>query len=97
MLILDKLWFGQVAPAEQQYRPVSDFSPYLRKQEACERLMKAELTEEGKRALEEYLQAEGSIDIMGTSDSFAAGFRTGVLMMLDVFLSGSCPETRNLR
>ncbi len=86
MLILDELWFGQVAPAEQPCRPNSDYIPHLRRQEECEQRLKAELSEEGKQTLEAFRKAEAAIDTLGCSDSFAAGFRTGVLMMLDVFL-----------
>ncbi len=89
MLILDKLWDGQVIPSEGQYRPNSDYIPHLRKREECEQRLKAELSQEGKRTLEQYLQAEGSIDTLGCSDSFAAGFRMGVMVMLDVFLTGN--------
>ena len=46
--------------------------------------MKAELSQAGLKALEDFADAERKVRVMSDCDSFMDGFRMGVLMMLDV-------------
>ncbi len=85
MLLLDKLWEGEISPGERRYRPGKEYGKHLQKMEKCENAIKAELSEQGKVAFEDFLSADSAISAMEGCDSFIAGFRMATLMMLDVF------------
>lgn len=84
MYILDQFWQGAVTPGEQAYVPMRQYEPFLRAKERCEKVLQAELSETGRKALEERTQAEDHICALGLCDNFIDGFRLGALMMLDV-------------
>ncbi len=89
MMILDQLWYGNLAPGERKIRPSGEYGKQFRIMEKYEEMVKAELSEAGKKAFEDFMDAGSTASDMSECDSFVTGFRMGVLMMLDVF----CPES----
>lgn len=87
MLILDQLRQGNIHPFEEPQRPNSEYSAKYKEMERYDELIKAELSPQGLDALEKYLKLSDDINNMAGSDSFASGFRTAALMMIDVFNS----------
>ncbi len=92
MLILDKLWRGDVAPGERRYRPNREYGKHFQKIEQCEGTIKAELSDAGKVAFADYADAVAEVKAMGECDNFIEGFRMGVMVMLDVFYPAESQE-----
>lgn len=83
MLILDKLWHGEVYPAERTIHKTPEYLQALREMEQAEvRLMKA-LSPEGKQLAEDYSSCLLSMAGYLERDAFIAGFRMAGAFLLD--------------
>lgn len=83
MFVLDKLWQGKLSPAEQCIQYGSEYS---RLREQCFRLGKlisGELSEEGRKHLQEYEALREQMSAISEEDCFFNGFRIGVGLILD--------------
>ena len=85
MLILEEFWRGNICPGETKMRPRSEYTLCYKRIEKCEEALNAELSQEGKKALEEYMDAVASLHDLAECDRFMEGFRMGAKFMLDIF------------
>ena len=84
MLILDKLWNGNVELGERRYHPSSEYNKRMCKREDYEKKVKAELSEAGKLAFDNFADAQLAVGVVCEGDKFIDGFRMGAMLMLDV-------------
>lgn len=85
MLILEEFWRGNICPGETKMRPRSEYTLCYKRIGKCEEALNAELSQEGKKALEEYMDAVASLHDLAECDRFMEGFRMGAKFMLDIF------------
>lgn len=84
MLLLDKLWKGDIAPCEGRYHPSTEYSKAMGTMERCDDTLKAHLSEEDYRLFREYADATISTACIESCDNFIEGFRMGAKMMMDI-------------
>ena len=84
MLVIDKLWNGEISPSERYCRknsPAQELNDELaEKSQALERAM----SEEIKPLWEDYSAVRSRIEMLESEDAYIEGVRFGVLLMLDV-------------
>lgn len=85
MLILDKLWSGEVNPSG---RRVAGLSRYSREVDRAEDELLAVLPPEGQSLFEAYDNAWVSMAAAQEKDAFFTGFRTAGLLLLDILRGG---------
>ena len=85
MLIWEEFWRGNICPGETKMRPRSEYTLCYKRIGKCEEALNAELSQEGKKALEEYMDAVASLHDLAECDRFMEGFRMGAKFMLDIF------------
>lgn len=66
-------------------RPHEEYALCYKRIEKCEDKLNAELSPEGQKALEEYMDAVVSLHDLAECDRFMEGFRMGAKFMLDIF------------
>ena len=66
-------------------RPHTEYALCYKRIEKCEDALKAELSPEGKKAWENYMDAIASLHDLAECDRFMEGFRMGAKFMLDIF------------
>lgn len=85
MLILDKLWNGEIDPSGRRIPGLSRYSGEINRAE--EELL-AVLPPEGQSRFEAYDNAWVSMAAALEKDAFCTGFRTAGLLLLDVLWGG---------
>ena len=83
MFVLDKLWRGKLSPSEQCVLHGSAYSLLRDKRLHLEKLISAELSEEGKKRFQEYQDLLERLSAISEEDSFINGFRIAVGLILD--------------
>ena len=86
MLLLEKLWKGEIAPCEGRFHPNREYSAAMKTMERCDGILKSRLTPEDYKTFREY--AEACFVVCGAEScyNFIEGFRMGAQMMLDVLM-----------
>ncbi len=84
MYVLDRLWRGEITPAERSVRQGSQYQRTVR--EFCagmDELLRL-LSPEAKEQLNAVSELKTDISMMENEDSFICGFRLGMGILLDV-------------
>lgn len=89
MLILEKLWKGDVAPGERCYIPKGEYSKSYEMMVESEEYLRKHLTGEDLQQFQQFRDAELNMSRLSDFNSFAEGFRLGALLMLDVLAPNS--------
>lgn len=84
MRILDKLWEGELRPAERSVKDVPGYSRCLREAAAAEERLLAVLSPEAQPLLEDYHAKLLTLSALLEQDAFAEGFRMAGLFLLDI-------------
>ena len=85
MLILEDFWRGNICPGETKMRPHEEYALCYKRIGKCGDALNAELSPEGKKALEDYMDAVATLHDLAECDRFIEGFRMGAKFMLDIF------------
>lgn len=84
MLILEKLWHGQIDPSERQVREDSEYQRISHEAIECMLTFHRELSTEGKSAFDEYYEKEQLLADISEQDAFIKGVRIGAKIILDI-------------
>ena len=82
--ILEKLWYGNVAPAERMIRKGSRYSKLQKQLVAAEDALREVLTPEGKKFYEDICRKQTEMAQIAECDSFIRGVRIGARLALDI-------------
>ncbi len=87
MYVLDKLWRGEVTPAERSIKQGSQYQRTVK--ELCKRMdeLLNLLSPEAREQLDAVSELKTDINILENEDSFICGFRLGMGILLDVVSS----------
>ena len=92
MLILEKLWKGDVAPGEGCHISKGEYSTSYAAMVDSEAYLRKHLTGEELQQFQQFQEAELNLSRLSDFNSFAEGFRVGALLMLDVLDCGEAPK-----
>lgn len=92
MLILEKLWKGDVAPGERCHISKEEYSKSYAAMVDSEEYLRKHLTGEALQQFQQFRDAELKLSRLSDFNSFAEGFRLGALLMLDVLGCGEAPK-----
>lgn len=92
MLILEKLWKGDVAPGERCHISKGEYSKSYSAMVDSEEYLYKHLTGEDLQQFQQFRDAELNLSRLSDFNSFAEGFRLGALLMLDIFGCGEAPK-----
>lgn len=92
MLILEKLWKGDVAPGERCHISKGEYSKSYAAMVDSEEYLRKHLTGEDLQQFQQFWDAELNLSRLSDFNSFAEGFRLGALLMLDVLGCGEAPK-----
>ena len=84
MFVLKDLWWGNISPSEREMKNGGEYQKTQRKATVLADEFREELSKDGKRAFEEYENAQNDLCEIGEFDAFVKGVRFGAQMMLDV-------------
>lgn len=84
MLILDDLWYGNVQPSDRAVLHGSEYEKLSRKTAAISDQIRAALTEEQEKLLDDLLDTEMIMASISEQDAFSVGVRIGAKFILDV-------------
>ena len=84
MFMLDKLWRGEITPSEKYIRRGSEYEVLLQRISGLEDSIRRELSEEGQRKFETYLDLRDDLQSIEDRETFFSAFRMGAGMILDV-------------
>lgn len=94
MVFLEDFWNGDIEPMEHRFFPKEEYAKVFHRIERYEEAIKAELSETGLTALEEFKQAQLDSASLIERDSFIGGFRMGARVIMDVLLEPSRISSR---
>ena len=86
MLVLDKLWRGEISPSERYIRRGSEYEKLLKALSRKEELLRQQLTPEGTEILAAYQKLQMDMGAIENKETFLEAFRMGAGMILDVLL-----------
>lgn len=88
MYVMDRLWQGEISPAERRIRLGSEYQRTAH--EVCQKIeaFRATLTPEAREQLEVIGDLKSDINMMENEDFFLYGFRLGAGLVLDIV--GGC-------
>lgn len=82
--ILEKLWYGNVAPSERTIRTGSRYAKLQKQLVAAEDALREELSPDGKNNYEEVCRKQTEMAQIAECDSFIRGVRIGARLVLDI-------------
>lgn len=92
MQILEELYIGNVRPGERSFKRNSQYARALNESsDALDRLI-AVLSDEQKKLLEEFMDAQREVMVLTDCETFMYGFQTGAKIMMDVLVPGEMKE-----
>lgn len=84
MYVLDRLWQGEISPAERRVRPGTDYQKASRELYEKIEAFRAVLTPEARKQLEAIGDLKSDLSTMENRDFFLYGFRLGAGLILDI-------------
>ena len=84
MYLLKDLWYGNVTPSERYGRRDSEYMKQTEEANECMDRLIAELTPDGSKLLEEFLDKHMVLSSITEEDTFIRGVRIGAQFILDV-------------
>ena len=88
MLVLEKLWKGDVAPGERCHISREEYSKSYAAMVDSEEYLRKHLTGEALQQFQQFRDAELNLSRLSDFNSFAEGFQLGALLILDVLGCG---------
>ena len=87
MKILNELWYGNISPFEQCTRGDKELKELMKLVVRNREELDATLTDKQKETLEKFEDCMNEMHSITERDAFAYGFRLGVRLMAEAFLS----------
>ena len=87
MKILDELWYGNIAPFEQSTSGDKRFAELLKLVNQNREELVGTLADKQKETLEKYEEIMNEMYNMTEREAFSYGFRLGVRLMSEAFLT----------
>ena len=84
MFMIDDLWHGRFTPSERGIRSGSHYRKVSKQSVEHLEVFHKELSPEGKKAFDDYYNAQMELWGISEQDAFTQGIRFGVRLMLDV-------------
>ena len=84
MLVLDKLWNGEISPCERYCQKNSSAQEIKDKLSEKSQALDRAMSEEIKRLWEDYSAVRSRVEMLESENAYIEGVRFGVLLMLDV-------------
>lgn len=84
MLILEKLWQGEITPFEREILENSQCQKISRRTTELQKAIYKELSAEGKTVFDEYCEKEQQLTDISEQDAFIKGVRIGAKLILDI-------------
>ena len=84
MFMIDDLWNGRFTPSERSIRKNSHYQEVAKQGTEYLEIFFKELSQEGKRAFDDYHNSQMELWSLSEQDAFAKGIRFGMRLMLDV-------------
>ena len=82
--ILDDLFYGKIVPWENRPANIEEFRSLNQKMGKTSDILEQRLDEETRALLDQYISDRSDMEMLLSCDSFKAGFRMGVQIMLAV-------------
>ena len=84
--IIEDLYYGNLEPQETQSGLAHELKSKLKKLNSVEDQLRATLSSESKRVLDEYIDAYNNFSSCGCADAFISGFKYGARFIHDTFI-----------
>lgn len=84
MLILEKLWNGEIAPWERAVQENSEYETLSRRTAELQSMIYKELSAEARAIFDEYNDKEEQLADISEQDAFIKGVRIGAQFILDI-------------
>lgn len=84
MLILEKLWQGEISPIERGVLENSEYQTLSRRTAELQSMLYKELSAEGRAFFDEYNDKEELLSGIAEQDAFIKGIRVGAKFILDI-------------
>ena len=91
MYVLEDLWYGNIAPSEREIKCGSRYQKETSKASSLAEQIRGELTEDAKKAFDNYTNAQNELCEIDERDAFIKGVRFGVQMMIDTLTPYDTP------
>ena len=82
MDILKELYFGNIQPSERSIKEGSRYQELEMETRALETAFRSELSPEGKKVYDAFIQKQGEMIEISECDAFIKGFRLGMELLL---------------
>ena len=83
MLVLDKLWRGEISPYNTHIKKGSEYSQVMKELSRQEAAIQEELTEKGRDLFTDIQDLQIDLSARETQEAFTQGFRLGMCLLLD--------------
>ena len=84
MYFLDEMWLGNINPCDRIFRKDSRYAQVVSLSNKHLEKFRSELTAEGKKAYDDYYNAQLELADISERDSFIRGIRIGARFILDI-------------
>ena len=84
MNTIQDLYYGRISPYEMSISTTPEYQKLKTLADKNEDLLKEKLSDEQKKLLEKLTECITDISLISERDTFIAGFRLGVKLMIDV-------------
>ncbi len=91
MSILEDLYFGNIQPSEMAIKEGTEYQKIEQELGAMESAIRAELSTEGMRTFDAYINRHLALTEIEDCDSFIKGYRLGVKLLLAALLEYDTP------
>ena len=85
MLILEKLWQGEISPIERGVLENSEYQTLSHQTTEMQSVIYKELSAEGRAIFDEYNDKQEQLTNIGEQDAFIKGVRIGAKFILDIY------------
>ncbi len=83
--VLEQLFYGKIAPWEQQPEDVEEFRRLSRELSLTRSELNDRIDDDTENLLERYLAIHADLENLHSLEAFKYGFRMGIQIMLDVY------------
>ena len=84
MLILEKLWNGEISPWERAVQENSEYEALSHRTAELQSMIYKELSAEGRAVFDEYNDKEEQLADISEQDAFIKGVQIGARLVLDI-------------
>jgi hypothetical protein len=86
--ILEEFFYGNITPANQTFKHNSEYERAVKALTNKGEKLLEKLNAEERTLFEKYLDTQGEVDILTAVQNFIHGYKLGVLMTSEAFVTG---------